>query len=952
MRESTFKEWESQLASVSDFVGSETEKIFLVIGSDEPDLYNFMDSALNAAAARPELRVFRYEIRAGEHSKHFLYRWIHDTVTGSAYVGAGTWEKVLNKDPSLHPRLRLLLEQDIRPLEIRFLEAIRFLSRMSAPGERLVMGITPRTSMEDSALVDFFREYIRLLPLTAKLMIAQMDQDVLALRKDFSPSNRAYVPARTPNASEEIQKRRREALQSAGTEKKCLQILSHLAHPLTPEDLVHIGDLDEKACESALASLLKSRLVEGAPESGYRLACPRLFPDPCEDPVTCSDWDRKAVEYYATWCSEEKDPYPYMIHHSVALSRATEPEWLAERTLSAIPCKMKHGWGDICEEELGRALVLLNEGPDPLRARLLLALGEVREARLRSREAVETLDAAIELFRKSEDSAQVRYALELKGRAAFSIRDTDMAKSALEDSITLARSLGREDLVADSMSQLAYVYFSLKQLDEAEQMYRQALDVFRKIPGEAGTKGEASQWGNLGHTAYAKGDTHSAEEYHRNALEIFQKLGYRKAEAAEWGYLGHTLFARREYEGAVEAFQSAARIEEELGETSRVAQRHSGIGHSHYARRKLDSAADSFQKSLDLFKTLGNAEGEAAQLSNIGMIQGEKGEHDQAISFFRQSADLYRQAGDLLGEAGQLIRMAHIHSALKRYSESESLYVEALERYRAVNYSTGEASVRVDLGRLYLARGEWSRAVQEFRAAADAYKNMEHRELQALCLSLAGQAERAHGRVDEAVACWNEAIELYRSMENTLGVANIVSQLGLLRYEQKNFDEAEYLYQEAVREFRSKDDKEGLANALSNLGTLYFETRRLSEAMNHYEESLALLRGMNHPLGIAGLLQNLSYVYEAQNKFSEASAGLRESREIYEHLQMSQEREAVEQRLALMDRRAEQSLERVRAELFPGLSPEPDRKSPEVKVGRNDPCPCGSGLKYKKCCGA
>jgi preprotein translocase subunit SecA len=26
------------------------------------------------------------------------------------------------------------------------------------------------------------------------------------------------------------------------------------------------------------------------------------------------------------------------------------------------------------------------------------------------------------------------------------------------------------------------------------------------------------------------------------------------------------------------------------------------------------------------------------------------------------------------------------------------------------------------------------------------------------------------------------------------------------------------------------------------------------------------------------------------------------------------------------------------------------RESP--KVGRNDPCPCGSGKKYKKCCGA
>ena len=32
------------------------------------------------------------------------------------------------------------------------------------------------------------------------------------------------------------------------------------------------------------------------------------------------------------------------------------------------------------------------------------------------------------------------------------------------------------------------------------------------------------------------------------------------------------------------------------------------------------------------------------------------------------------------------------------------------------------------------------------------------------------------------------------------------------------------------------------------------------------------------------------------------------------------------------------------------LGIEPSSK-PHVKVGRNDPCPCGSGLKYKKCCG-
>ena len=29
----------------------------------------------------------------------------------------------------------------------------------------------------------------------------------------------------------------------------------------------------------------------------------------------------------------------------------------------------------------------------------------------------------------------------------------------------------------------------------------------------------------------------------------------------------------------------------------------------------------------------------------------------------------------------------------------------------------------------------------------------------------------------------------------------------------------------------------------------------------------------------------------------------------------------------------------------------PKPKKSEKKVGRNDPCPCGSGKKYKKCCG-
>jgi len=37
---------------------------------------------------------------------------------------------------------------------------------------------------------------------------------------------------------------------------------------------------------------------------------------------------------------------------------------------------------------------------------------------------------------------------------------------------------------------------------------------------------------------------------------------------------------------------------------------------------------------------------------------------------------------------------------------------------------------------------------------------------------------------------------------------------------------------------------------------------------------------------------------------------------------------------------------------YPPYVPFKPIRNEAAKVGRNDPCPCGSGKKYKKCCGA
>ncbi|OPX94969.1 MAG: hypothetical protein A4E62_02780 [Syntrophorhabdus sp. PtaU1.Bin002] len=53
--------------------------------------------------------------------------------------------------------------------------------------------------------------------------------------------------------------------------------------------------------------------------------------------------------------------------------------------------------------------------------------------------------------------------------------------------------------------------------------------------------------------------------------------------------------------------------------------------------------------------------------------------------------------------------------------------------------------------------------------------------------------------------------------------------------------------------------------------------------------------------------------------------------------------------------RTSEKVDDVKESLKPESSPPVAAKKPErpiPKVGRNDPCPCGSGKKYKKCHGA
>lgn len=956
-----------------NFIDSETEKVFMVIGAEEIGLEKFMRRQTEALLEKDSLFVFRYDIWPQEHSRHFLYRWLAETVSGQACRDTQRWAAFIAAHPGLQSQLALLEARDQRPLEVRFLEAIRFIAEKldDAP---LVLHMAPLVATHEPALVDFFKSILRMLPAKTKMIICQCIDDVMAVQDDFCPSNRISVNGTEPGETQKLLTRYYNCYRDEDINGELMRAIVHLAHPLSIHELSVFTEVPEEKIMAALASEVFEGMLVAHADKRIRLAYPRLFFP--RDETVCralaenrTDMDKKVLAYYLDQLVSRPDTVA-ALGHSLGVYRSTDARITADHALAGYGPKLALGAGEMGEMELQRALEQLDPGSDQTlvkvsdskashdlrydsvetRGRLLLALGEVKETLSRNHNALEVLKEAVDVLRESGDRIDLQKAFELKGRSAFALRDIETARDAFREALGLARELERIDLIADILSQSAYLAFSIRQLDTAETQYREALEQYRLLEEtnpDLSRRGKASQWSHLGHVAYARGDFEQAEVLHLKAIEIYGSMADDKKIASQWGYLGHTYFAGRNYEKAVNAYERAAEHDENAGEPLMAAQRYANMGHTMYARREPKTAETLFKTAMDRYTALGNTEGEAAQLSNLGLVNGDQGEFDKAVDYFSRAKEMYEALGDRVNAVTQVIRLGHVRRGQNDLEAAREHYRNAMERYRELDYGLGEGDSAMELGQVNMALEDFGEADADFNRAKELFAKLGHGEKEAMCLILLSQVRKAQGDMDAAETILSNAGALYQQMGNDLGRANVAFQSGLLHFDQKRYDRAEQHYREALDIFREKVDREGEANLLANLGTLYYETRDLDSARKEFEAAIALLRKMGHRVGLAAVLVNMSFVHEAREDYGNAHNCLKEALSLYHEMKMTREAGTTETRLATIEHKAELSLTRMREGFLAGESGCPAKTD---KIKRNEPCPCGSGKKAKKCC--
>ncbi|MFC3120949.1 preprotein translocase subunit SecA [Agaribacter flavus] len=179
---------------------------------------------------------------------------------------------------------------------------------------------------------------------------------------------------------------------------------------------------------------------------------------------------------------------------------------------------------------------------------------------------------------------------------------------------------------------------------------------------------------------------------------------------------------------------------------------------------------------------------------------------------------------------------------------------------------------------------------------------------------------------------------------------------------QKMLDEDDKLYEEKIREFilsKAEEAYKAKEDAVGDQVVRQFEKAIMLQSLDqHWKEHLAAMDFLRQGINLRSYAQKSpkqEYKRESFELFSEMLDNLKlDVISILSRVQV-QEKSDVE-RVEAQRRRAE--AEQIAEHKSVGSATEEasDKKSKPVhrqgpKVGRNDPCPCGSGKKYKQCCG-
>ncbi len=593
-----------------------------------------------------------------------------------------------------------LMRDPAKDTRTQFMDRLRFISGKMADNGRAIFIVDPEKYMQENSQDDW-RLVVRDLPDKIMFLFAQRPEDVLIASRDFmAMDNVLRIPG---NGLDVLDEHNIDEL--VDTRKTELPISTIEARKGVARYEGH-----PYAVSAALDLIGDGRAIEHLPA------------DPTKEEIARTQWDQVC----------DKHDKAVDLLEAYALLEVAVPDEVAQ--------PVSGGPSSVRRTLLSNPYLsgLLRDEPDGTRIyHSLLADHICGQVSQQARKGYHT--RAIDVYRK---------------RLKAEVRPDALAAARLPEHVLAAE--GPQAFVKAFTNECTSALLTLGLLDAAEGLSRRSLELV-----DVGTVEEAAVTGNLGVIHRTRGDLDRAEEMHRKALEIEEKLGRLEGMADQYGNLGLVYGTRGDLDRAEETHRKSLEIEEKLGRLEGMAAQYGNLGLIYGTRGDLDRAEEMHCKALELNKKLGRLEGMAIQYGNLGVIYGTRGDLDRAEKMHCKALEIDEKLGCLGGIASQYGSLGVIYGTRGDLDRAEQMLREALQINEKLGCLEGMANEYGNLGLIYQARGDLDRTEEMLRRSLKIEEKLGRREGMANHHANLGAICEMRGDVAKARGLWRQARELY-----------------------------------------------------------------------------------------------------------------------------------------------------------------------------------------------
>jgi tetratricopeptide (TPR) repeat protein len=335
--------------------------------------------------------------------------------------------------------------------------------------------------------------------------------------------------------------------------------------------------------------------------------------------------------------------------------------------------------------------------------------------------------------------------------------------------------------------------------------------------------------------------------YGNNAVEIAQKINFKRGLAASYNSLGVN------YAG----------------------------GKSDY-----DSALIMYNKSLEIYTKVDFKKGIGSALNNIALVYDFDGKLKQALEYFEKVIKLSIETGDIEVQAGANNNIGNIYNKMSDFSTALGYFHKAKNLYLKISNKSGLAICLNNIGLIHSEMDQKEKALEYYEKVLAINIEMGDKRGIANTKSNIGTILTNTNRFEESVKILNESLSYFKSVGNNEGISNVLTNLGILNKIQRKYDLSLELFKEALDLRQHHPNKIRYAKALANVGSAYFSMAtdedydnsnnklnqeiNLNNAIEFFEQAIKIFSEEDEILVRSEFSKDLSEAYEILGNKSRA----------------------------------------------------------------------------------